>query len=119
MQNYKKLNVWDESHSLLLAIYKSSLKLPSDEKFNLTSQIRRSATSIPCNIVEGCSRETQKSKANFIQIAYSSSNELEYQILILKDLGYLSEEDFSSLQKQITKVKKMLFVFLKKIRASI
>ena len=78
MKNFATLNVWEKSHKLTLLIYEITTEFPDDEKFGLTSQIRRSAASIPANIAEGCGRGSDNDFARFIQIAIGSASETEY-----------------------------------------
>ena len=85
MQNFKDLLIWQEAHQLTLKIYESSKGFPKEETFGITSQLRRAAVSIPCNIAEGCGRYTSKDFANFLQIALGSTNEADYLILLAMD----------------------------------
>ena len=91
MQDYRKLAVWKRAHELTLAIYACTGGFPRDEAFGLTSQLRRSAASIPANIVEGCGRDTNAEFARFLYIALGSANELEYHLLLARDLDYLEK----------------------------
>ncbi len=116
MQNFKDLILWQEAHQLTLKVYGVSKSFPKEEVFGLTSQIRRSASSIPCNIAEGCGRYTSKDFANFLQIALGSANETDYLLLLAKDLNYLSENDFINLQEKINKIRAMNINLLEKVR---
>jgi len=80
MKNFRKLSVWDKSHQLTLDIYKSTSSYPNEERYGLKSQMRRAVSSIPTNIAEGCGRNTQPQFAQFLNIAFGSASELEYQI---------------------------------------
>ncbi len=104
--------------TLVEEIYKASEKFPSDEKFGLTSQMRRSAISIPSNIAEGCERGSKKDFANFLIIAKSSAGELETQILISLLLKYLKQEKADELIEKVIEIKKMLSVLRSKILAT-
>ena len=86
MRDFRQLRVWEESHLLVLSIYEVTKEFPKEELFTLTNQIRRSSSSIPTNIAEGCGRETSKDYAHFLQVALGSAFELDYQILLAKDL---------------------------------
>ena len=92
LKNYKELNVWQKSYKLCLHIYKVTKRFPKDEMYGLTSQIRRSAVSIPSNIAEGYGRKTTLEYVRFLYIAYGSVCELETQTMISGDLGYVGKE---------------------------
>ncbi len=118
MQDYKKLKVWEVSHQLTLLIYNETKYFPREELFSLTSQLRRASYSITLNLVEGCGRFTQADKVNFFQIAFASSQELEYTLFLCKELGYLTNENFDVLNVKVIEVKQMLNALIKTIRAS-
>lgn len=101
IQSFKDLNSWKESHKLVLLIYRLSKNFPVDEKFGLTSQLRRCAVSISSNIAEGFGRNTAKDKMQFYGIAKGSILELENQLIIAKDLGYLKNEEFLLVENQV------------------
>ena len=102
------MDVFKLSHSLTIEIYKLTEKFPHEERFGLSSQMRRSAYSIPLNIVEGASRLGTKEYRQFVGIARGSSAEISYQLLLSRDLGYLSEQDYTSLGERYDRVAKML-----------
>jgi len=108
MRDFKKFEVWQLSHQLTLKIYKATKVFPKEELFGVTSQIRRSFASIGYNISEGSGRNSDKEFANFINIALGSSNEAENQLILSKDLEYLSEKDFQELSEELTTLKKKL-----------
>lgn len=116
MQNYKDLKVWQKAHDFTLKMYKVVASFPKEETYNLTSQIKRSASSIPTNIAEGCGRFSQKELANFLQIALGSSHELEYQLLLSKDLSLIGGELFVEVDKEVGEIKAMLIALIKKVR---
>jgi len=89
MQDYRKLKVWQKAHELALAVYEASARFPREEVYALTSQIRRAAASVPSNIVEGCGRGSNAELMRFLYIALGSANEVEYQLLLARDLGFL------------------------------
>ncbi|MFA6458374.1 MAG: four helix bundle protein [Patescibacteria group bacterium] len=113
--NFQKLLVWQKSMTLVAEIYKATETFPANEKFGLTSQMRRAAVSIPSNIVEGYERETKKDFANFLIIAKGSAGELETQILIALLLEYLPKEKSEVINLKIVEIKKMLTALRKKI----
>lgn len=109
------MTVWQKAHELVLEIYRDSSRFPTDERFGLTAQLRRAAASIASNIAEGCGRGTNKDFARFLGIAAGSASEVEYQILLARDLGYLSDEDFDPLNAGVNEVKRMLNSFIQSL----
>ena len=105
MQDYKELVVWQKAHRFTLKMYALVAAFPKDETYNLTSQIKRSSSSIGTNISEGCGRFTQKELAYFLQISLGSSHELEYQLLLAKDLSFIDKILFVELEKEVEKLK--------------
>ncbi|CAD7851210.1 MAG: hypothetical protein [Olavius algarvensis Gamma 1 endosymbiont] len=93
MGDYRQLSVWAKAHQLVLLVYRKTRQFPADERFGLISQMRRAAASIPSNIAEGSGRGSDQDFARFARIATGSTNELEYQCILAKDLGYLAEQD--------------------------
>ena len=116
MRDFRALHVWQKAHELALSVYNATSKFPNDERFGLTSQIRRAASSIPSNIAEGCGRGSESELSRFMQIAMGSGSELEYQILLAKELDFVVEDDFVRLQGDLTEVKKMLSRFIVSLR---
>ena len=111
VKTFRDLKVWQKAHELVLEIYKTTKTFPMEEKYVLVSQIRRSAASIPTNIVEGFSRKTNKDYAHFINIANGSLEETKYHILLARDLGYIKENDFNVLKGGCDEIGKMLYSF--------
>ena len=107
MNNYKELKVWQKSVDLAVKIYKSTKDFPREEIYGLTSQIRRSAVSIPSNIAEGAGRNSKKDFNNFLGISNGSSCELETQLIIANRIDFLSDANLESLQKDIIEIQKM------------
>ncbi len=107
MHNYKKLNVWVSSISLVKNIYKLTRKFPKDEMFVLTQQLRRAAISIPSNIAEGAGRNSNAQFKNFLQISIGSCYEAETQLIISKELEYFSEEELDTISKELDSIMKM------------
>lgn len=116
VQDFRKLKTWEKSHRLAMLVYQATRLFPKEEKFGLVSQMRQSAASIPTNIAEGCGRGGGAEMARFLQIAIGSAHELDYQLLLSKDLGYLSPEDYQDFFSTITDLKRMLAGLLTKVR---
>ena len=106
MRDYKKYIVWQKSHELVLDIYKTIRIFPKDELFALTSQMKRSSSSIPTNIAEGCGRNSDKDFCRFLYFSFGSANELEYQIMLSIDLKFIESENGQKLVFQIEEIKK-------------
>jgi four helix bundle protein len=117
MRDYKKLEVWKKAHLLTKQVYKTIVPLmPSEERFALTSQLRRSSYSIPLNIVEGCGRNTDKDFAHFLDNALGSALEVEYSCLLIYDLEYIPENIYNQINNEINEIKAMLISFIKFLR---
>ena len=117
MKAFRDLKVWEKAHQLTLQVYQLTSSFPKDELYGLTSQVRRAAASIPANIAEGCGRNGDAELGRFMQIAMGSASELEYHLLLARDLSFLSEEVYSRLNLEVTEVKRMLASFIKKLNA--
>jgi len=98
---FEKLDVWKQSKDLVVCVYGITKNFPKEEKYSLVSQINRAAVSVPSNIAEGSSRSSRKEQAHFTQIAYGSLVELLTQLIISQEIGYISNEEYSSLRKRI------------------
>jgi four helix bundle protein len=107
MHKYKELKLWQKSIDLVTQVYLLTRSFPQGEKFGLVSQINRSAVSIPSNIAEGAGRNSDKEFIQFLSIAQASSYELETQLIISKNLNYLTIEELNHLSEQIEEVQKM------------
>lgn len=116
IKSFTDLIVWTEAHKLVLFVYIATKVFPKDERFGITSQMRRAAVSITSNIAEGFSRESYKEKVQFYAIAHGSLTELENQFLISRDVGYLSAQDFKRIIEQAKNVHKLLNAFIKKTK---
>ena len=108
LKNYKELLVWQKSYQLCLKIYKVTAGFPKDERFGLVSQIRRAVVSIPSNIAEGYGRKTRPDYIRSLFIAYGSICELDTQILLSGDLGYIEPAVLEELRNEIQEVERML-----------
>ena len=119
MRDYKKLQVWEKAHHMVLFVYKQILpKFPKHEQYDLLSQTKRSAYSITLNIVEGSGRTTEKDFAHFLDMALGSAHELEYSCLLAKDPEYLGIETYNEVNSKVNEVKAVLIALIKTIRKS-
>jgi len=116
LKSYKELNVWQKAYQLCIAIYKITKDFPKEERYGLTAQIRRAAVSVPSNIAEGYGRKTTPEYIQSLYIAYGSHCELETQIMVSKDLGYIKSDDFQELQREIGEVERMLKALIKSLQ---
>lgn len=114
MRPLKELRVLEAAHELTLHVYRETMHFPPEERYSLTGQLRRAAYSIPLNIAEGTARGDAECR-QFLKISLGSAAELEYGVLLARDLGYLSGEAYLALEAEITPVKKMLVTFIRKI----
>jgi len=114
IKSFTDLNVWKEGHKLVIEVYQLTKKFPREEIFGLTNQIRRAAVSITSNIAEGFSRSSHKDKVHFYQISLGSTTEVENQIIISRDVGYVSEETFHKIQERLIVVNKLCNGLIKK-----
>lgn len=108
MHRFKELKVWQRSVDLAVAVYKATKDFPAEERYSITSQIRRSAVSVPSNIAEGAGRNTNNDFHHFLSISNGSSNELETQLIIANRLDYLNTNNLDQLAKQINEIQSML-----------
>ncbi len=116
MKDFRELKVWEKAHFLTLQIYKATSVFPREELYGLTSQIRRSCFSIPANIAEGCGRGSDADFARFLQIAIGSTSELEYHLLLAKDLKLIQNSDFEKHAGKVIEIKKMLTTLIQKLK---
>ncbi len=114
IRSFTDLNAWKEGYKLVLMIYNITKNFPKDELFGLTSQIRRAAVSITSNIAEGFSRQFYKEKVQFYSTAQGSLTEVQNQLLIAKDIKYISREVFSKIANQTVVVNKLTNGLIKK-----
>jgi four helix bundle protein len=118
MKDFRKLSVWEKSHSLAVEIYQISSNFPQNEIYGITSQIRRACVSIPANIAEGCGRDGEAEFRRFLHIALGSASELEYHLLLARDLKMLNEEKHKQLDDRVTEIKRMLTSLIQKLKAN-
>jgi four helix bundle protein len=116
MRNYEDLQVWQKAHNLTLEIYKNTRCFPSEERFGLTSQIRRSCSSIGANLAEGCGRRSDGEMARFVQIAMGSGAELSYHLRLARDLDLLSQPSYDHLRSDLSEVMRMLSSLSQKVK---
>ena len=114
-ENFDKLLVWQRAHSLVLKIYEVTNSFPKEEIWGLTSQIRRSAVSVPSNIVEGKARGSRKDFKRFLLIARGSMEEVKYQSLLAKELKYMNDEQYEEITVMIEDVGRLLGGLIKKV----
>jgi len=117
MKNFHDLLVWQKAHRLTLDIYTATQDFPREEQYGLTNQMRRAAASVPANLAEGCGRGGEVEFARFCQIAMGSACELEYDLLLARDLQFMAEEAYRPLVEQVIEVKRMLVSLLRKLKA--
>jgi four helix bundle protein len=109
MQRFTDLKVWQRSHDLVVEIYRLTAGFPADERFGLSSQLRRAAASVPANIAEGTKRRYPGDYARFLNIAEGSLAETEYFLILSRDLGYLGAEASEPLLAEVSEISRMLF----------
>jgi four helix bundle protein len=108
MQDFRNLKVWQKAHALTLAIYRVTTQFPIDERFGFTMGLRRAAAAVPINLAEGCGRGVDAEFRRSLLLAMGSGSQLEYQLILTHDLGYLTEEDHQRLTADVVEVKRML-----------
>lgn len=116
MKDYRKFVVWQKAHQLTLDVYQVVADFPKDELYGLVSQMKRSAASIPTNIAEGCGRDSEPDFSRFLIMAFGSANELEYQIILSKDLQFLDSDKSLLILDRIEEIKKMLNSLIGKLQ---
>jgi four helix bundle protein len=112
VQDFRKLKIWEKSHELTLGVYSATIGYPRGELYGLTSQLRRCSSSIPSNIAEGCGRGTKPDFLRFLHVAMGSAKELEYQLLLSRDLSYLTDVQYDALAGAVSEVERMLAAFI-------
>jgi four helix bundle protein len=118
MQDFRNLKVWEKSHALTLNVYRETRCFPSDERCGLTSQLRRSCSSVPANLAEGCAWASDVEFARFVNIALGSASETDYHWLLSRDLEYLDPLKYDKLFDQVSEVKRMLNSFERTLRGN-
>lgn len=115
MADFRRLKVWERAHRVVLEVYAVSARFPAAERYGLTAQLRRTAISVPSNIAEGCGRRGDGDFGRFLAIAHGSSQEFEYQLLLARDLGFLSEADHERVAGQVFEIGRMLNGLIAKV----
>lgn len=115
MGTHERLLVWQKSMDFTVELYRVLKSFPKEEQFELASQMRRAAVSIPSNIAEGAARKGTKEYVQFLYVAYGSANELETQLILSNRLNYLTDEIFSELNVKIEEIKRMLYSLIKSL----
>ena len=118
MKDFRTLHVWKKAHELTLHVYKTTNTFAKEELFGLTSQMRRSCSSIPTNIAEGCGRGSDTDFQRFLQIAFGSLSELDYQLILASDLGFVGPERQAELAVSVVEIQRMLATLIRKVKSS-
>jgi four helix bundle protein len=108
MRPHEKLDVWNRAIDFVITVYQTTESFPKEEKFGLTSQIRRAAVSIPANVAEGAARQSGKEFAHFLSNAQGSASELETELLIAHRLGYLGENNYQTMRSTLDSIGRMI-----------
>ena len=116
MRDFKKYDIWKLSHVFTLKIYDLTKSFPKDEIYGIISQIRRASSSIPTNISEGCGRDSDAEFNRFLTIALGSASEVEYLIILSKDLNYIDENHFITLNEEVNIIKRKIYTLKQKLK---
>jgi len=117
VRSFHELLVWQKAHQLTLGVHEASRGFPREELYGLTSQIRRASASVAANIAEGCGRDGNNEFRRFLEIAMGSASELEYHLLLARDLRMLDDSTHEQLSESTCEVKRMLAAFIQKLKA--
>jgi four helix bundle protein len=118
VEDFKDLRVWAKAHELTLAIYEETRGFPKEEMYGLTGQLRRAAASVGANIAEGCGRRSDGEMKRFLQIARGSANEVEYHLLLARDLRFLPADEFNGLEVKVLEIQRMLASFVQRLTSA-
>ncbi len=116
MKDFRDLQVWQCAHDITLAVYRCTRNFPREETYGMSSQLRRCSSSVAANIAEGCGRSGNPEFGRFLAIAMGSASELEYFLLLARDLGYLRPEAHASMADEVTKMRRMLNRLILKVQ---
>ncbi len=111
MHNFKELKIWNRAMDMVVEVYKTTEKFPSEEKYGITSQIRRSAVSVPSNVAEGAGKNSDKDFVRFLSIAQGSSYELQTQLILSQRLGFINKDNCDAIVNDISEIQKMNYRF--------
>ena len=115
MRDFRKLKIWQRSHNLTLDVYKTTANFPKEERYGLTSQLRRACASVPTNIAEGSAMSSDREFARYVEIAAGSASETEYLLFLARDLRIIAEESHQTLASEVTQLRKMLNTFKRRL----
>src|SRR5690349_12152998 len=118
MQDFRNLDVWAKSHQLVLAIYRLTNQFPTEERYGLTSQVRRAAVSIAANTAEGCGRQSDSDFKRMLHIAMGSACELEYHLILCHDLAVISQDETNASLLEIASIKRMLAALINRLKVA-
>ncbi len=119
MEDFKDLVVWSKAHHLTLVVYQRTRAFPKEEMFGLTSQLRRASASIGANIAEGCGRRSDAEMKRFLQITRGSASEVEYHLLLAKDLQFLAADEFNDLEEKVLEAQRMLASLVQRLQGPV
>jgi four helix bundle protein len=117
VKDFRELKVWQKAHQLTLAVYQLTASFPREELYGLSSQLRRAGASIAANLAEGCGRNGDAELARFCSMAMGSASELEYHLLLARDLKFIKSKDYEELHQRATELKRMLTAFMQALNA--
>lgn len=117
IRDFKDIVAWQKAHNLTIEIYRTSAHFPKEEQFGLTNQIRRASVSVASNIAEGFGRRTSADRVHFYDIARGSLHETQAQLLLAKDIGFLSEDSYAKIEEMSTECHKLLTGLINKTRS--
>ena len=119
MEDFKDLKVWTKAHELTLLVYHLTGAFPREEIYGLTSQLRRAASSIGANLAEGCGRRSDGEMRRFLQIARGSASELEYHLLLARDLHMLDADEAKNAEQKVLEVQRMLAALVQRLHGPV
>jgi four helix bundle protein len=119
MEDFKDLRVWGKAHELTLAVYQKTRAFPKEEMYGLTSQLRRASASVGANIAEGCGRRSDAEMKRFVQIARGSANEVEYHLLLARDLNFLTTDEHKDLEAKVLEIQRMLASLVQSLKVTV